>query len=255
MKIVVSILVWLCMTIPALAQDARLQLGLANDSVSITSSFDGENVVVFGSIENAVQDDLFKRRYDVVVALIGPDENVVVRKKERKFGIWINGPEQAFRDVPSFYSIASTHPLVDIAPVDLLKELQIGFDNLEMKARNTDSVLADDHPFRTSLVRLKRTKNLSLERPGGIEFLSTTLFRAKIPVPSNVPIGRHTARAYLFKGGELINKKNLKLTVRKIGFEQFTYDLAHNNSLLYGILAVIMAVVTGWLASVVFRKD
>ena len=86
MRLILATLILFVCTISSLQAEERLQLGLANDAVSITSSFDGENVVVFGSIENGLQEDLFKRRYDVVVALIGPDEDVVVRKKERKFG-------------------------------------------------------------------------------------------------------------------------------------------------------------------------
>ena len=254
--LVVTIIFFLIST--ALAQTAQegLQIGLSDETVSISSNLDGEELVVFGTIENGVPDDLINARYDVVVVIVGPDENVVVRRKERRFGIiWMNSEKHAYNRVPSFYSLASNRPLADVAaPAELIK-LQIGFSNLNLK-RDGQAVTGDSKEmFRVSLTRIKRTQELALERFDGVKFLSSSLFRAKLKVPANVPIGRHVARVYLFKNGQMIAKKSARLAVRKIGFEQYTYDLAHKHGLLYGILAVLIAIATGWLASVVFRKD
>ena len=239
----------------ALAED--LQIGLSSESVSITSNFDGENIVVFGSIEDGNEDDLTNARYDIVVALVGPLEDVVVRRKDKKFGIWINGASTGYTKVPSFYSLASNRPLPDIAAPALLSRLELGFDNL-LLAHPKDiggQLGLTDPNFRSALSRLKASQSRSLARPTGVKFLSKTLFRARLAVPANVPIGRHTARAYLFKRGEFLLKKSARLAVRKTGFEQYTYNFAHKHGLLYGLMAVLVAMATGWLASVIFRKD
>jgi hypothetical protein len=41
----------------------------------------------------------------------------------------------------------------------------------------------------------------------------------------------------------------------KTGIEQMISNAAYNNSLAYGVFSVVLALLTGWLASVVFRKD
>ena len=43
--------------------------------------------------------------------------------------------------------------------------------------------------------------------------------------------------------------------VYKSGFEQIVTSAARNHGLLYGITTAMMALFTGWLASVVFRRD
>lgn len=240
----------------ALAQDrADVQIGLSSENVEISSNFDGTDIVVFGSIENGDPDMLAANKYDVVVVLVGPNEEVVVRRKERKFGIWINASSLRFSDVPSSYSVATTRPLSKIADSSEVKILQIGLDNLSVLPDEASRSIDEADTFRQSLERLKVKKKLFNERIGGVEFLSPTLFKAKLAVPANVPIGQHTARAFLFREGKFVNAKFAQMQVRKVGFEQFTYNLAHRNGFLYGIIAVLIAIATGWLASVVFRKD
>ena len=232
-----------------------VQIGLSSETVEINSSFDGTDIVVFGSIENGDPKLLADKKYDVVVVLTGPKEEVIVRRKEYKLGIWVNGASLRFGDVPSSYSVATTRPLNDIADSQDIKILQIGLDNINVVADEDFDAINEESVFRESLNRLKVSQNLYRERIGGVEFLSPTLFKATLSVPANVPIGPHTARAFLFKEGKFVNAQFAEMRVKKIGFEQFTYDLAHRNGLLFGIIAVFIAIATGWIASVIFRKD
>jgi len=232
-----------------------IQIGLANETVSITSNFIGSEVVVFGSVEGADPRLLDKGEYHIVVVLVGPRENVTVRRKERKLGIWINGAAQEFRNVPLSYSLASTAPLNEIADEHSLKFRQLGFKNLNIESTGVSRSPIETEQFRDSLQRLKSNGMLYSQRDDGVQFLSPSLFRAQLFVPANVPIGLHTAQAYLFHAGKFKASKSATLDVRKDGFEQITYDMAHENGLLYGIIAVLIAIATGWLASVVFRKE
>ena len=61
--------------------------------------------------------------------------------------------------------------------------------------------------------------------------------------------------AYRFKSGKFIAQRELKLRVVKTGMEQAITDAAHQTPLAYGALCVLLAVVTGWGASIIFRKD
>lgn len=237
------------------AEKADVQIGLSSETIEITSNFDGTDIVIFGSIEGGDRKLLEANGYDIVVALFGPREEVIVRRKERKMGIWVNGDAMRFSDVPSSYSVATTKSLSEIADPEAIKILQLGLDNINVVKEEGDDDGEKQETFRDSLARLKVSQSLFLERIGGVEFLSPTLFKAKLAVPANVPIGKHTAHAFLFQEGEFLNAKFAEMQVRKIGFEQFTYELAHKNGLLYGIIAVLVAVATGWLASVVFGKD
>ncbi len=257
MRYLLIVTLWFSFIIPAQAQvKTNIQIGLTQDIIDITSSFDGTSTVIFGSIENGKADLLKKGRYDIVVMLIGPKKPTIVRRRERRFGIWLNGSSLQFADVPTSYSLATTRALSEIADTNEIKMLEIGLDNLNAASVTSGGFLyKKTERFRNGLHRLKVEQNLYLENIGGIEFLSPTLFKAKLTVPANVPLGNHSARAFLFRDGKFISSKFSEMRVRKIGFGQYTYNLAHENGLLYGIIAVLIALSVGWIANLVFRKE
>ncbi len=59
----------------------------------------------------------------------------------------------------------------------------------------------------------------------------------------------------LFADGVLLSRTQTALEVVKVGFEQFVANAARDHGLLYGLATTLMALLTGWFASVVFRKD
>lgn len=113
---------------------------------------------------------------------------------------------------------------------------------------------ADVPEFRQAFRRLQQSGGLYESDPAGVRFVSSSLFKATLRLPANVPNGVHTVRAYLFKSGKFIGEKALPLRVIKTGIEQTITDAAHGQPIAYGMFSVLLAVITGWTASFVFRK-
>jgi uncharacterized protein (TIGR02186 family) len=109
--------------------------------------------------------------------------------------------------------------------------------------------------FRDALRRIKQTSGLYQRDPTGVQFISKALFKATVRLPANIPIGQHRVRAVLYKNDEFVMEKVIPLRVVKTGLEQFIFNLAHTHSFIYGLIAVLIATLTGWLGSVIFRKD
>ncbi|MDX8476894.1 TIGR02186 family protein [Mesorhizobium sp. VK24D] len=232
-----------------------IQIGLSTDAISITAGFSGADLTIFGSLENP--DPLVSRqgRYDVVVVLEGPPRPVVVRRKDRVLGVWINLESETFENVPVSYSVATTRPLQDIADPTKYKQLSLGAQNLYMKpADETDSPTTIQE-FTAALRERKTATGLYSENVGGVQFLSQSLFRATVRLAPNIPVGTHKARAFLFKSGMFVKESSAQLEIRKSGFEQSVFRVAHDYSFLYGVFAVSLAMLTGWLGRIVFRKD
>ncbi|RWG90022.1 TIGR02186 family protein [Mesorhizobium sp.] len=244
---------------PAAAQTPpaveSIQIGLSTDAISITAGFSGADLTIFGSLENP--DPLVSRqgRYDVIVVLEGPPRPVLVRRKDRVLGVWINLESETFDNVPVSYSVATTRPLQDIAEPTKYKQLSLGPQNLYMKpAVETDSP-ATIEEFTAALRERKTATGLYSENVGGVQFLSQSLFRATVRLAPNIPVGTHKARAFLFKSGMFVKESSAQLEIRKSGFEQSIFRVAHDYSFLYGVFAVSLAMLTGWLGRIVFRKD
>lgn len=250
--------IMLLLAMPAAAQEEapeRLDIGVSTNEIAITSDFSGADITVFGALDNADPYLLDLGEYDVVVALVGPRRETTVWRKERVFGIWINRRSMEFEPVATSYSLSSTRPVDLIAQDIVLDRYEIGTGNIRLVPTGSIGDGSNIADFREALRRLKRVNGLYERDPHGVDFVSSSLFRASIRLPANVPLGEHTIRAYLFKSGNFVMEREIPLRVVKTGTEQLIYSFAYENSLLYGLFAVGLAMLTGWLGSVIFRKN
>jgi len=210
---------------------------------------------VFGTLSNVDNYLLAIGQYDVVVTLEGPPTVATVRRKERLFGIWMNRAAMSFERVPESYSLASTRELEQITAPQNLADLGVGIPYLPLTPIGYFGNAANLGEFRESYRRLKLSGGLYQGDPSGVRFVSANLFKATLKLPANIPDGVHVVHAYLFKSSKFIAERELPLRVIKTGIEQSITDAAHENGFAYGFLATLMAVITGWTASIVFRKD
>lgn len=232
-----------------------IQIGLSTDRVSITSDFAGANLTIFGALDNV--DPLISRqgRYDVVVVLEGPPRPVVVRKKTRVLGMWINTQSVVFRDVPASYSIAMTRQPQDITDASSYRRLALRTENVHLQPLDPDGDPRTIEEFTAALRERKEARGLYVERVGAVQFLSRNLFRATLRLPPNVSVGTHRARAFLFRNGAFVKETSAGLSIRKAGVEQRIFEFAHQQSLFYGLAAVLVAILTGWIGRMVFRRE
>lgn len=221
-----------------------LVVDLSNHLVAITTGFTGTDVLLFG----AVQDE-----GDIIVTVRGPDQDMVVRRKERTAGIWVNRESATFKNVPAYYASASNRSMDIIANDNVLKDYRIGLKHQRFIA-TSDTPDVDQKAYRAALVRNMQNVGLFNQRPAKISFLSNQLFRTDIHFPANTPTGTYMINVYLIRDGRIASVKTTPLVVSKTGVSAEVYDFAHRYSALYGIIAVIIAVISGWIASVAFRK-
>ena len=256
--LLIPLLIW-AQSVAAQAPESpnpeNIQIGLSTDRVTIASDFSGADLTIFGALDNA--DPLVARRgrYDVIVVLEGPPRPIVVRKKNRVLGMWINTQSETFVNVPTSYSVATTRVWQDITNPASYRQMALGADNITITPMNRDGEPATIAEFTAALRERKRATGLFSERIGGVQFLSQSLFRATLHLAPNVPVGTHRARAFLFKNGVFIKENSAQLAIQKAGFEQRVYRAAQDHGFLYGLFAVGLAFVTGWVGRVVFRKD
>lgn len=235
----------------------RLIASVSNHRVTITPDYSGEELVLFGSIERDA-DTPPNRSYDLVVTVSGPRATMVTRRKEKRLGIWINADSREFINVPSYLAVFANRPINTITSAELQRRQQLGLNNIILTQRVASGDFADvvpGDPFRAAFIRLRLQHGLYREASNAVTFLTPTLFRAGIPLPPEVPTGTYDIDIKLFANGALVTRTQTAFEIVKVGFEQFVADAARRNGLLYGLVTALMAMATGWLASVIFRKD
>ncbi|MDK1377756.1 MULTISPECIES: TIGR02186 family protein [unclassified Sinorhizobium] len=233
----------------------KLEIGISTDEISITSDFRGADLTIFGAIDGFDEKLLAQGKYSIIVTLEGPKEHATVRRKERVFGIWVNTRSMTFELVPESYSLSSTRDIETIAPPGELGNMGIGVDHMRLVPLGFVGDGSNLGEFRNAFRRIRETSGVYQRDPGGVRFISSSLFRASVRLPANVPNGVHVVRAYLFRDGLFVAAKALPLTVVKTGLEQAITRAAHDQPLIYGLFAVLLAVITGWGASLLFRKE
>jgi len=177
----------------------------------------------------------------------------VVRRKSKVAGIWVNTRQAVFRAVPSFYSIATSRPLNDIAPPAIRQLHLIGLDNLRL---NTDSDMPAEEvaEFRAALLRTQTRAGLFLPQAGTVNFLGDRLFRATINFPANVPTGSYLVEVLLVRDRAVVSGQTTPLVISEVGVSAEIHDYADRHGLAYGIIAVALAMLAGWLSSLPFRN-
>lgn len=211
--------------------------------VAITTDFSGQDLLIFGAVDQPG---------DVVMALWGPQTEVQVHHKERVVGIWMNRDTVTFDDVPSFYGIASSRPLYELLAPDVLDKYQLGVGRLQVKTISSDVPNVAD--FRSALIRERQHANLFADKVGRVTFVGDTLFRANLRLPSTVPTGKFLIEVYLARDGKIVDAQTIPLVISKVGFGADIYRFANNYGFAYGVIALIVALLSGWLAHLIFRR-
>ena len=218
--------------------------------VQIRYSFSGAQLLLFGAI-------LYpggrtpKRPLDVVVVLKGPVQPMIVREKEKIAGIWMNADSHRFASAPSYYAVASNRPLAQVVGERTAAVYELGLQNLQLspgggaqpdKARR----------FETGLLDLRARQGLYAENGNGVEISDGVLYRARIDIPSRVPVGTYETETFLLDGGKVIAAATKEVDVRKTGFERFVATAARRHGFLYGLAAVLLSLGLGWGAAALF---
>lgn len=224
-----------------------LVVDLSRPVIAITTEFTGTDILLFGTTDG---------EGDVAVVVRGPVSDQIVRKKEQIAGVWVNKNAVLFADVPFYYAIASNQPLNDIMLAEERTTFEVGHEYLVMDPAGENwPAQAEIRKFRKALIRKKAEQGLYRLDTGNVTFKSDRLFRTELHFPGNIATGTYGIDVYLLKGGRVANVETTLLNVRKFGVEASIYDFAYRHSFSYGLFAIIIAIMAGWAAYIVFRKN
>jgi uncharacterized protein (TIGR02186 family) len=227
----------------SVARAEGLVADLTSHLIAITTGFTGASVVLFGATDGPG---------DVIVAVRGPEREITVRRKSRVAGVWVNTQQVTFDNLPSFYAVAASRPIADILSPATAAFYRLGIANLKLAASTpAPSVVVD--AFRTALERTQQEAGLYVERMGKVDFLGERLFRTTITFPSNVPTGTYLVEVFLVRDKDIVSGQTTPLVVSKVGVDAAVFEFSTRQPGFYGAIAVVTAVVAGWLASLPFR--
>jgi uncharacterized protein (TIGR02186 family) len=253
----IGLMLLLLPSVSAAVAAERLVVSLSTQRVLINSVFSGAELVLFGAVERDGTSPERRFGYDITAIISGPRQSLLTLRKEKVAGIWVNVESRTFVNVPSYLAILANRPFEQITNAEARRRLHIGFENTILRQQigpDVADVVRED-AFRQAFLRLKVERRLYLESPNAVTFLAPTLFRASVPLPAEAPVGSYSVDVMLLADGVMIARTTSAFEVLKVGFERFVVTAAREYGLLYGIVTAMMALSTGWFASIVFRRD
>ncbi len=232
--------------------EEQLLSGSAQNEVAINATFSGSDLFIYGAIARnrfLAQDD---RPPDIVIVVRGPSSPIIVRKKARVAGVWVNAEAIRIAEAPSYYRVASTRPLRWMLTEAEDASYRITLDKAIVIAGLPTSA-QDPEEFRQALIRLRRGQNLYRDDEATVTLTAGTLYHTRLRMPANIVEGDYEVLVYLIRDKRVRDVARIDLPVRKIGIERLLYTAARETPLLYGLGTLLVALIAGFGASELFR--
>ena len=245
------LLVWFCSATAAFAQPQMIT-DLSQSRIDISYRFAGAELLVYGAIHYAGGEPP-SQPPDFAVILRGPAEAITVRHKARVAGIWVNTESERFETALGYYAIAVTRPVQRLLDERNAAIYEIGLDHLQLSPATTSDP-AQTRMFEQGLINLRKRNGLYVEQPYGVKVTDGILYRARLPIPSAVPVGNYRVETYMIVDGEIVAQSAMPVIIDKLGMERGIYVYAHEHSFLYGLMAVGVALLLGLAGNMLFRK-
>jgi uncharacterized protein (TIGR02186 family) len=242
----------LLLAAPVAAQmPEKIVAGLSQNRVSITANFDGSEILIYGAVKRD-EPAPTTSRLEMIITVQGPALPLVIRRKERLAGIWLNAASVNIDAAPSFYAVTSTGPLTEIlsSTDDLRHRITIPH---AIRAVGIAAEAENAPDFVDALLRIRQSEDRYRVDEGRVQLVEQTLFRTDVMLPANLTEGNYRVRIFLLRQGHVVDTQERIIGVRKAGLEQFLFNLAHERPFVYGVASLLMAAVAGWAASAGFR--
>ncbi len=185
----------------------------------------------------------------IVVLALEPSAAQTYNRRGRIAKIIWGGLEHVtFEGAPGVYYLYTSATIASIASPAVRARLGLGYDTLRSRVR-VSGTAADAHTMVEQLVRLKEREALYRVESGAVHLEDVgdgrRPFRVAIVLPAGTPPGVVEIRVLEFAGGELARAERIEVPVVRVGLPAGLHRLAHEQSLAYGTLAVVVMLVTG----------
>ncbi|MGQ9688207.1 MAG: TIGR02186 family protein [Desulfobaccales bacterium] len=244
-------LVWLgllaaVLAVPAGAEALADNLQVSPNRVDIGAFFRGAEVEVKGALPAGAE---------AVVEVRGTTIQQTLRRLGRRWGLWMTVGEIEVDQAPNLYLVLSSAPKI---PELSGAPTPWGLASLKSQVRLQGALAPEENDrFLKEFLELKISEDLYKTLPGAICISNSpgggAAFQGAFQLPAKVPPGPYQVRLSVLEDGRLLEQKTAEFTVKMVGFPALFASLAYEHAALYGVLAVLIAIATGFIMGFLFK--
>jgi hypothetical protein len=220
-------------------------LTLSPATVKIGAFFNGETVAVLGAIPAGTQ---------AVLEVVGSSAEETLMRKGRRGGLWMNVGKVVVREAPSLYLVLSTAKELLTAPP---AEASWGYAALEKRITFSGIEASERQEFLTQFLQLKEEEHFYASLPGALKVEPASGGESPVKgsflLPTITKPGTYKVCLSVIQAGKVVSTASADLKVAMVGFPALLASLAYRHGAAYGVLAVIIAIVTGFAMGFIFK--
>jgi uncharacterized protein (TIGR02186 family) len=198
---------------------------------------------------------------DLIIRLTAEKEEEIKLSMKGKVGpFWMTVKQYEVTGAPFMYKIHANKPIAEIISPETARLLELGYPairhKMELHLVRGEATTGDADKVFEGLVNIKESDNLYniVEDPERLEIAEERLFKHYFRFPPKASEGSYQVETFAFQEGELVGYGKDMIRIRKVGLESWLTKAAQESPVVYGILAVLIAVGAGLGVGMIFRK-
>ncbi len=250
--------------LPVAAQDQVPSARVQTRRVTISLTFSGQHVFLYGRVVPGSQ--------QVLAVMEGPSAGPVrLMEKGRVAIFWLGVRQYQLTGVPGVYLVNASPAGCDGSHPCPPSVTRVAWDKSAVAANVTvgpeairarahlESLSGDLAPGEADRIlggywQLQSGRGLYETRHNAIRISRDGAFYHSFAIPTQAPEGKYRITTHFLGEGRLLGVAENELFVRKSGFLAWLSRLAERQALTYGVSAILIAVTAGWLAGTIFKR-
>lgn len=221
--------------------DVPVSVSVSQSLIRITPRYQGELVRVTGTAPADCA---------VVVKLTSPRGEAHFSKKGKVGPLWLSVGKVSFNNVPTMYKLKSNAPINDLLTVREQEKYVLGRRGLKASISGRPSL--DRNVYLDEMILIREQRRFFSFHQNAVHRQGTS-FSTTFFWPPNGPPGHYHVEAFAVLQGHVVGMAETGVQVQIVGIEAWVRRLAVAHGVLYGILAVLIAVASGSIVFVVFK--
>ncbi|MDD2464455.1 MAG: TIGR02186 family protein [Desulfobulbus sp.] len=231
---------------PCVGSAATTTLNVSPAAIVMGAQYNGVELTVSGEVP---------AESDLIIRLVGTPSELHLREKGKVFGLlWMNVGKVTLSNVPSVCLTSATRPLPQLGKAAAPYRLDALTKAIGVEEEGRDQSIDIPH----QLLLLKSKEGLYREAAEGITLGPVKdgmqRYTAHIKVPSSLKPGEYKVEAVTLQDDAVIGEADTTIKAALSGFPKWLNDLAYQKSVLYGIMATVIAIASGLLIGLIFQS-
>lgn len=246
----VTRLSWIALVFGLLSPIQAMAIHVTPEEVLIGTTYNGKDLYVTGEIAESEQ---------AVVQIVGSSSEAEFKEKGKVAGLfWMTIAHLTISEAPSAYLIYLPEKVSHWRQQKDPRWRDLGMDfNALLPKIKIEPESKDKKGIFDEFLKLKTHDGLYQLVDNGVSYDAPKdgekQFRARIHIPAKIPVARYQVIVTRLKDGIKTGRETAEFHMKEEGFPALVSRMAFNQSLIYGIMAVMIAIFGGLFMGILFK--